>query len=163
MKQLIAGLILGLVVGVLGAVMAPRILGPRLPAAWTGGGETTEGTVVAKLRETDRLLLKVDTPQGAVLATFKEMLNEIDLLVQEGDKVSLAVSRYQPFIENPVIERVRKKSFEPPAAEMPTPAAAGEGVEPPAAQPEAAEPPPPPAAEPPAPPAAAEAPPPPGG
>lgn len=100
--------LLGLAVGVAGALLAPRYLGPYLPAAIRGDGERVEGEVLGKLRDGERLLLTVETPQGAVLATFRERVAEIDLLVEEGDSVALGLGRYRPFIEDPEVEGVRK-------------------------------------------------------
>jgi hypothetical protein len=71
-----------------------------------------------KQREGERLLLAVQTAQGAILVTFKKKVAEIDLLVQQGDIVTLGLSRYEPFVDEPVIERVRKQEPTPrPRAE----------------------------------------------
>jgi hypothetical protein len=43
-----------------------------------------------------------------MLATFTERVAEIDLLVAPGDTVTLGVPRYQPFVENPSFEGVKK-------------------------------------------------------
>jgi hypothetical protein len=67
-----------------------------------------EGEVRRKLKEADRLLLTVLTPDGAVLATFRRRVTEIEVLVKEGDLITLAIDRYEPFIENPEIARVRE-------------------------------------------------------
>ena len=91
----------GLAIGVIGTVLAPRFLGPYLPRAIRGKAEPVEGTVVAKQREPERLLLTVLTPQGALLATFKERVAETALLVEVGDSVTLILPRYEPFVEGP--------------------------------------------------------------
>ncbi len=56
----------------------------------------------------DRLLLTVQTSQGSFLVTFKKKVAEIDLLVQQGDTLTLALRRYEPFVDEPAIERVRR-------------------------------------------------------
>lgn len=101
-------LLVGLAVGVSGTVLAPRLAGPFLPQAIRGSVQSVEGKVVAKRREQERLLLTILTAQGALLATFKTRVAEIDLLVEQGDTVTLALRRYDPFIEDPTIQRVRK-------------------------------------------------------
>ena len=104
----------GIALGVIGTIFAPDVAGPYLPGAFgVKKAETIDGEVVRKLREADRLLLTVQTTQGSVLATFKKKVAEIDLLVQQGDTVTLALSRYEPFVEDPVIERVRKQEPTP--------------------------------------------------
>ncbi|MBI2369318.1 MAG: hypothetical protein HYV08_03620 [Deltaproteobacteria bacterium] len=65
---------------------------------------------MAKQREEDRLLLTVLTPRGAILATFRQKVAEIDLLVDVGDTLTLGLPRYEPFLADPRIERVRKES-----------------------------------------------------
>jgi hypothetical protein len=60
-----------------------------------------------------------------------ERVAEVDLLVDRGDTVTLAVPRYAPFVEDPVIARVRKPESAP-GAESPTapsPAAGGGSTE----------------------------------
>ncbi|MFQ5899487.1 MAG: hypothetical protein ACE5JN_14750 [Candidatus Methylomirabilia bacterium] len=99
-------LIIGLVLGVSGTRMVPHL--SDLPRVLLGQGEIVEGTVVAKAREEDRILLTVATAQGSLVATFRERVVEIDLLIGEGDTLTLGVRRYEPFVEEPAIERVRK-------------------------------------------------------
>jgi hypothetical protein len=108
--------LVGVAVGVTLTILAPRVAGQYLPEAVRGKVELLEGEVTRKLREPDRLLLTVVTPQGAVLATFKRQLTEIDLLVEQGDVVTLGVRRVDPFVDDPVIRRVRK---EPSPGEVP--------------------------------------------
>jgi hypothetical protein len=112
----------GIAVGVVGTIFAPDVAGPLLPEALRSKkAETIDGEVVRKLREGDRLLLTVHTSQGSVLATFKKKVAEIDLLVQQGDTITLALSRYEPFVDEPAIERVRKQEPTPrPKASAPT-------------------------------------------
>lgn len=113
---------LGLVLGVLGAVFVPRLVSPMLPAALKAEAESVDGTVVRRQRDPERLLLTINTPQGAALATFTEKVAEIDLLVAEGDSVTLGLGTYAPFVDNPPIIAVRKVDFgtEPAAIEAAT-------------------------------------------
>jgi hypothetical protein len=102
-------LLVGIALGVGGMIFAPDMVDPYLPDAFRAKkAETVEGEVVRKVREGDHLLLTVQTSQGTVLATFRKKMAEIDLLVQQGDAVTLALSRYEPFVTDPAIERVRK-------------------------------------------------------
>lgn len=107
--------LLGVALGVGGAMVAPDMAGPYLPylppAFSVKKMETVEGEVVRKVREGDQLLLTVQTSQGTVLATFKKKVAEIDLLVQQGDALTLNLSRYEPFVNDPAIERVRKQEI----------------------------------------------------
>lgn len=108
MKAGLLMLVLGIVLGVAGTILLPRFLGPMLPAGLRPEGESVEGTVVRRLRDENRLLLTINTPQGAALATFTEKVAEIDLLVEEGDAVTLGLGAYEPFVDNPPIRAVRK-------------------------------------------------------
>jgi len=107
-------LVIGLALGVALAVMGPRVAGPYLPEALRGRVETVEGEVTRKQREPDRLLITVVTPRGAILAIFKNQIPEVDLLVGEGDTVTLGLRRFEPFVEDPAIQRVRKKGLPEP-------------------------------------------------
>jgi small basic protein len=104
-------LLVGIALGVGGTIFAPDVAAPYLPdAVRIKKAETVDGEVVQKLREGERLRLTVQTTQGSVLATFKNKVAEIDLLVQQGDTVTLVLGRYEPFVEDPAIERVRKQA-----------------------------------------------------
>lgn len=109
-------LVIGLALGAALAVMAPRVAGPYLPEAIRGRVETVEGEVTRKQREPDRLLITLVTPRGAILAIFKKQVSEVDLLVGEGDTVTLGLRRFEPFVEDPAIQNVRKKK---PAEPLP--------------------------------------------
>lgn len=100
--------VVGLALGLSAQTFAPQVVGPYLPKAIQANGEAVEGTVVRKGREQDRLLLTVSAPQGAILATFKKQVAEIDLLIEEGDTVALALRGYEPFVNDPAIMRVAK-------------------------------------------------------
>ncbi len=71
--------------------------------------------MLGKRMEEGRLLLTVNARQGAVLATFTERVSEIDLLVDVGDTISLGITAYEPFIDDPAFRGVRKAS-PPPAS-----------------------------------------------
>jgi len=98
----------GLVLGVAATILAPRFLSPYLPDLFDGEREILTGPVLAEQRDGDRLLLTIQTGPGDLIASFSERVAEIDLLVGPGDTVTIAVDDYDPFIENPDIEGVRK-------------------------------------------------------
>jgi hypothetical protein len=119
----ILAFILGILVGLALALFGEPWLGPRFRAL-SGRQETVEGAVAAKQRQPERLLVTVVTPAGATLATFTKRVPEIDLLVQVGDTVTLEISAYQPFLENPHITNVAKPGDHPVEREVaPAPAA----------------------------------------
>lgn len=113
MRKVILIFLFGLVLGVVAGVLIPRWATPHLPQALRAEETVTEGVVVAKQRRDDQLLLTVDTDEGAVLATFHDKLDEISLLVDEGDTVGLGLKRYEPFVEDPPVRRVIKKRLAP--------------------------------------------------
>lgn len=100
--------LIGVVFGVAATLLVPRYLGPYLPVALRGETATVDGTVTAKERQEERLLLTVSSLNGATLATFERRVAEIDLLVDVGDSVSLALKRVEPFVSDPSIRRVWK-------------------------------------------------------
>ena len=96
----------GLVLGVAATILLPRYAGPYLP--FGGGGELLTGPVLSEERDGERLLLTLETAQGALIASFSERVSEIALLVEPGDTVTISVGDYDPFIEDPDFEGVRK-------------------------------------------------------
>jgi hypothetical protein len=68
-----------------------------------------EGPVLGKRLEEGRLLLTVDALQGAV----------IDLLVDVGDTITLGVTGYEPFVDEPAFRGVRKATQTPAAGRSP--------------------------------------------
>lgn len=137
MKPKLFVFILGFIVGLLVALVVPPLLESWLPPGFLGGKGGTVGQVVAKRLQEDRLLLTIESEEGAVLATFKERVSEIDLLVDKGDRVTLAITSYEPFVEDPRILGVKKgpegvgAEAGEMAEELPGPAAEGpEGGEP---------------------------------
>lgn len=154
MKVKIILFLLGGFFGFLVAALFQPLLRPALTEAFRGEEEVTEGRVVGKRLQGERLLLTVDAAEGTVLATFKQRVPEIDMLVEEGDLLKLGVRRYEPFVEDPPILSVRKQEL-PSAgrraeeAEEPRPERPGTGIipgagrdadVPPSAEPEDGEP-----------------------
>lgn len=101
-------LVVGLAAGIAGTLFLPDVLAPYLPAALRPSSEEVRGPVLGKRVEGDRLLLTVDTEKGAMLVTFRQDLPEIDLLVEEGDTVTLGIPAYRPLVEDPLLEGVKK-------------------------------------------------------
>ena len=114
-RAILISLIVGLVLGIAAGLLAPNLLGDRLPQAVRRSDSLVTGIVLAKQRETDRLLLTVETPEGAILATFKEKIEEIALLVDVDDTMTFELRRYSPFIDDPTIAGVRKSGAAPAA------------------------------------------------
>jgi len=115
MKRRFLIFLIGVVVGAIGALLLPDFIVSSLPSGPWADAWAAEGTVVAKQWEGDSLLLTLQTDEGATLATFKERVAEIDLLVEDGDRVSFTLRGYRPFVEDPGIRRVLKKGqFEEP-------------------------------------------------
>ena len=118
-RGMVIAFLIGLLVGAVGAAVAQPLLGRRLPEAVRGKYESLEGPVAAKQQQGDRLLLTVSTQAGAILATFKKRVDEINLLVEVGDTVAFDVPGYQPFMQNPDITRVAKPRARPAKTEPP--------------------------------------------
>lgn len=103
-----AGLVIGMVIGALGAIFLPDLASPYLPDSLRGERVQVEGVIEAKSTEGDRLLLTVGSEAGATLVTFRDDIARIDLLVSVGDSVQLEVDEYTPFIDDADIRRVMK-------------------------------------------------------
>jgi len=99
----------GLVLGILGAIFLPGYVRPYIPQWVMGKTIVVKGTVAAKQKKEDVLLLTVDTPEGALLATFKRKVDEINLLINEKDSIEFTLPKYMPFIDEPKIIRVVKE------------------------------------------------------
>ena len=128
--------IFGLILGVLGTIFLPGYVTPYLPSWVVGKTTVVKGTVMAKQKKDNVLLLTVNTPQGELLASFKKKVDEIGLLVNEKDVIEFTLPKYMPFIEDPkVIRVVKEQPAEPePAPPQPQPgpkkgAEAGKGVQ----------------------------------
>jgi hypothetical protein len=98
----------GLVLGILGTVFVPDLVRPYLPDMLKGENVEIAGVVEAKSREADRLLLTIGGDAGAVLVTYTQEIPEMDLLIEPGDSVVLAVREYAPFVQDPSVRRVQK-------------------------------------------------------
>lgn len=107
--------LIGLVLGAAAALSVPGLARPYLPEILAGKRVTIDGEVARKQREPNRLLLKVHTAQGDLLAVFTKKVADIDLLVEPGDVLTLDAAGYAPFLEDPAIARVRHRE-EPPAS-----------------------------------------------
>jgi hypothetical protein len=98
----------GLVLGILGTIFVPGLIRPYMPDMLKGENVEIAGVVEAKSREADRLLLTIGGDAGAVLVTYTQEIPEMDLLIEPGDSVVLAVREYAPFVEDPSVRRVQK-------------------------------------------------------
>lgn len=103
-------LLTGLALGILGTIFLPDLVRPYLPEMMRGENVEISGIVEAKSREADRLLLTIAGSSGAVLVTYTHQIPEMDLLIEPGDSVVLAVREYAPFVEDPAVRRVQKAS-----------------------------------------------------
>lgn len=103
----------GLVLGIAGTIAVPRFLGPYLPDVLTGEREVLSGPVLAEERDGERLLLTIDAEPGALIASFTQRVAEIAQLVDPGDVVTIAVPDYEPFVEDPDFEGVKKGAGRP--------------------------------------------------
>ncbi len=115
-----APFVFGLLLGILGTIFLPNYARPYIPEWITGKTIVVKGTVTAKQKKDNVLLLTVDTPEGVLLATFKKKVDEINLLINEKDAIEFTLPKYMPFIDDPKIIRVVK---EQPAAPEPAPEA----------------------------------------
>ena len=109
---------MGVGLGVAGTLRLPSWAEPYLNARFGAPTHTVEGQVTKKLREGDRVMWRVQVGHALVLATFTKKVPEVDLLVQEGDTVTLALPNDRPFVDDPVIEAVKHPAATP-AAEPP--------------------------------------------
>ena len=110
----------GLVLGIVGTIFLPNYVRPYIPQWVMGPAVVVKGTVAAKQKKENVLLLTVDTPEGMLLATFTRKVDEINLLISEKDAIEFTLPKYMPFIDDPKIIRVAK---EQQAAPAPVPAA----------------------------------------
>lgn len=116
----VALFLLGFVLGILAAIFLPNFARPYIPQWITGKTVAVKGTVTAKQKKEKVLLLTVDTPEGVLLATFREKVDEINLLINVNDEIEFTLPKYMPFIDDPKIIRVGKERQTTP---KPAPAA----------------------------------------
>jgi hypothetical protein len=105
----IVTLLVGAGLGVAGTVYVPPVVDPYLPKELKIRARLVEGQVTSKQREPNRVLVKLQTDQGVVLATFTKRVAEIDLLIEQGDTIALALRSDEPFVDDPQIERVKRR------------------------------------------------------
>jgi hypothetical protein len=74
---------------------------------------------MAKQKKETVLLLTVNTPEGALLATFTKKVDEISLLVNEKDVIEFMLPMYAPLIDDPKIIRIVKEQQASPAPAPP--------------------------------------------
>jgi hypothetical protein len=124
--------VFGIALGVLCTIFLPHYVRPYLPDSLMGKESVVKGTVLAKEKKENALLLTVDTSQGALLATFTKKRDEVNLLVNEKDVVEFTLEKYTPFIDDPKIIRVIKaqqaSSPEPEKASAPPVKQAGKNT-----------------------------------
>jgi len=113
MKAKLFLFLFGILVGFLVALLFRPLVQPAVSELLRDDADRTEGRVVGKRLQGKRLLLTVNAADVTILATFGDRVEEIDMLVEEGDLVTLGVGRYEPFVEDPPVLAVRKR--EPPA------------------------------------------------
>jgi len=101
--------VIGFILGILCTIYLPKYVQPYLPESMVGNETVLKGTVIVKEKKGDTLQLTVSTPEGALLATFKQKTGEIDLLIKEKDEVQFTLPNYTPFIDDPKIIRVVKE------------------------------------------------------
>jgi TOBE domain len=105
---LIVTLLVGAGLGVAGTVYVPPHVDPYLPKELRLKGRVVEGQVVEKQRDGARVLVKIQTDQGMLLAAFTKRAAEIDLLVEPGATIALSVPSDAPVVDDPTIERVKR-------------------------------------------------------
>ena len=105
---LIVTLLVGAALGVAGTIYVPPRVDPYLPQGLRLKSRVVEGQVLQKQRDGNRVLVKVQTDQGVILAAFSKRAAEIDLLVEPGATVALSVPDDAPVVDDPGVERVRR-------------------------------------------------------
>ena len=106
---LIVTLLVGAGLGAAGTVYLPPMVDPYLPKELRIRARVVEGLVLSKQREPHRLLVKIQLEGGVILATYTKRVAEVDLLVEPGDTIALELRRDEPVVDDPPIERVKRK------------------------------------------------------
>jgi hypothetical protein len=110
----ISPFVFGLVLGVVGTIFLPGYVRPYIPEWAMGKATVAKGTVLAKQKKENVLLLTVNTADGALLATFTKKIDEISLLVNEKDVIEFTLPKYAPLIDDPKIVRIVKEQLAAP-------------------------------------------------
>ena len=105
---LIVTLLVGAALGIAATIYLPERVDPYLPKELRLRARVVEGQVIQKQREGNRVLVKVQTEQGVILAAFTKRVTEIDLLIEPGATIALSLSNDQPVVDDPAIERVKR-------------------------------------------------------
>ncbi len=105
---LIVTLLVGAGLGVAGTIYVPARVDPYLPKELRLKSRVVEGQVLQKQRDANRVLVKVQTGQGVILAAFTKRAAEIDLLVEPGATIELSLPSDAPVVDDPTIERVTR-------------------------------------------------------
>jgi hypothetical protein len=100
--------VVGVSAGLVGAQFIPTAFSSYMPVALQAQNEIVKGVVVRKHQDNERLLLTVSTSRGALLGTFTRQIPEINLLLEEGDEITLGLAQYAPFVHDPAIRGVMK-------------------------------------------------------
>jgi hypothetical protein len=100
-------LLVGAALGVAATIYGPPAVDPYLPAQLRLRARVVEGQVLQKQREGSRVLVKIQTDQGVILAAFTKRVAEIDLLVEPGATIAISLPNDQPVVDDPAIERVK--------------------------------------------------------
>src|SRR5438445_2970876 len=112
-------LLIGIALGIGAATRGPAFVAPYLPKSVNGARTRIVGQVVRKQRDGNRLLVKVDTAQGPMLAIFTQKVADLDVLLDPGDTVTLVTTAgYETFINDPTFEGVKSSGR---AERVPTP------------------------------------------
>jgi hypothetical protein len=114
-------LLIGIGLGAALVARGPAIVAPYLPRSMNLPGTRIEGQVVRKQRDGNRLLVKVATSQGPMLVAFTEKVADLDVLLDPGDTVALVTTGYATFVNDPILERVRR----PDGSSQPSPPSPG--------------------------------------
>ena len=101
-------LLVGVAAGATGMRLLPSVVRAYAPAGLGTHTHVSDAAVTKKQREQDRVLLRVQDNDRPVLLTFTRRVPEIDLLIDPGDVITLALPDDQTFVEDPLIERVKR-------------------------------------------------------
>lgn len=112
-------LLTGVVLGGAAVLLMPRYVGPYVPDFLGMDRLVIRGQVIETERQEERLLLTVDSHEGALLVTFRQRVDEIALLVSEGDSIFLRTREFRPFLESPELVGVRKGRWEARRTDVP--------------------------------------------